>query len=471
MIQAERQTSDESRCAITFDEARRMAREHLLAGSKPRNEWHCGVELELIGYDARRDFARLNPAQVARVMRRLADSSSAQGEARFVYEGETLIEICDAAGARTTIEPGGQIEFSDPPHKTLCELERALRARLAQLHEIATGENFIFVAAGFDPLRALGEQHWYPKRRYGVMRPFLAARGARGLDMMTRTCAAQVSLDYDCAEDAMRKYIVANRLAPIATAIFANSPFADGKSSGLKSTRADCWLDTDSERCGVAPLALADFTVENGSVTASIEEFIDYAFSLPLMFVRRGYEEDSQYISLDEEMTCGEFFRCGVAHGFKPQFFDFTTHLSTIFTDARLKRIVELRSADCNDLHTVLALTAFWKGLLYDSNALSEAERLAPHLTRTEAFELREAVARNALAANVKKVNVRPLAQQLIEIAAAGLARVAPDESHYLDSLRERVAEGVCPADILLRNFRGAWREDMREALKFLRVA
>lgn len=429
--------------------------ENLRRGEKAASDWMCGVELELFGYDTRRSFERINPEQVQRVLGGFAPSSN-----DLFYEDGVIIEVNAGQMNRLTVEPGGQIEFSGSPQRRLSDVESEIRRYLSRLREIAEGHEFTFLAVGFDPLRTLSEQHWYPKARYGVMRPYLASRGARAWDMMARTCAVQANLDYGPPEDLAKKFLLGNRLAPIVTAIFANSPFEDGRPSGYKSTRAAAWLQTDDDRAGISPPALLDdFTPE---------AFVAYALEVPMLFAQR----DGQYTDAPTGMKFGDF----LAHGcgpVQPVFGDWADHLTTIFTDARLKQHIELRSADCGGLEMSLALQALWKGLLYDDPTLDAALRLAPRLNHADAMTLREAVARDALAATpAGGVNVLVLAGEIIELAAGGLKSIAPDEVSYLDILRQQViAEGVSPADILLRNWHGSWQGSMNRVFDYLRIA
>ncbi|MFN2481605.1 MAG: glutamate--cysteine ligase [Pyrinomonadaceae bacterium] len=439
--------------AVSIDSAPLFA-ENLRRGAKPADAWTCGVEFELFGYDASRRMARLDPAQVQRVLAGFAPSSN-----DLHYEGGTLIEVNAGQMNRLTVEPGGQIEFSGAPQRRLADVEREIRRYLARLSEIAAGHNFVFLACGFDPLRTLAEQSWFPKSRYDVMRPYLARRGARAWDMMTRTCAVQTNLDYGGDEDLRKKFIVGNRLAPVVTAIFANSPFEDGKLSGYKSARAAAWLSTDPDRALLSPPALSDdFTPER---------FVAYALEVPMLFAQR----DGIYLGAPTGEKFGDFLARGCP-GVEPQFGDWADHLTTIFTDARLKQHIELRGADCGSLDDALALQALWKGLLYDADALDEALRLAPRLDLASSNALRESVARDALEARVDGVNIKDLAKEVVALAAGGLRRAAPDEVHYLDGLRARVVEeGVAPADILLRNFRGRWHGSLERLVEYLRIA
>ena len=432
--------------------------ENLRRGAKPAADWMCGIEFELFGYDARGggdDPARLNPAQVQCV---LAGFAPASGD--LVYEGRTLVEANAGQMNRLTVEPGGQIEFSGAPQRKLPDVEREVARFLARLHEIAEAESFVFLAVGFDPLRTIDEQHWFPKMRYDVMRPYLATRGARAWDMMTRTCSVQANLDYDGEDDLARKFLVGNRLAPIATAIFANSPFENGRPSGYKSTRAAAWLSTDADRTGISPPALRDNSF-------SPADFIAYALDVPMLFAQRG----GSYTDAPTGLKFSDF----LAHGcgaLAPVFGDWADHLTTIFTDARLKQHLELRSADCGSLAHALAFQAYWKGLLYDADALSHALGLAPDLNGEDALELRAAVARDALSARAAGVDVLALAKESIALAVEGLRRVAPEELPYLDVLCQQViTDEMSPADILLGNWHGSWHASMPRVFEHLRIA
>jgi glutamate--cysteine ligase len=420
------------------------------SAAKPSRDWAVGLEVELLGYTRDR-LARINPAQVQAVI----TGFSPQTVSRVTENGFVTEAMLRApASARLTLEPGGQIEFSGSPHRSLAETERALREYFERLSEIAKANEILFIAAGFDPIRGIQEQEWIPKRRYEIMRPYLAGRGRRAWDMMCRTAAIQVNFDYRDLEDLSRKFALANRLGPVAAAIFANSPFEQAKLSGFKSTRYATWLETDQERTGPSPLALdADF---------SIERFVDYVQSVPMFFIRR----DDRYINY-----AGRSFADFIANDRGPIFQDFTDHLSTIFTEARLKPHIEQRSMDCCSLEMIMAAMAFWKGLIYSGDSLDRALRLAPKLNRDEFTSLQLEVARHGLQARAEGVTVMALAEGAIELARAGLAAIASDEARYLDVLEERVArERISTSDILIRNFKGGWNGDIRKAIEYLRI-
>jgi glutamate--cysteine ligase len=428
--------------------------ENLRRGAKPRSEWMCGIEFELFGYDLGRDYERIRPSQVERVLAGFAPSSN-----DLVYEDSLLIEVNAGQMNRLTVEPGGQVEFSGAPQRNLQDVEREIRRYLARLHEIAEGDSLAFLAVGFDPLRSIEEQRWFPKARYEVMRPYLATRGPRAWDMMTRTCAAQANLDYGSPEDLAKKFQLGNRLAPIVTAIFANSPFEGGRVSAYKSTRAAAWLETDNQRTGACPPSISE--------EFSPDAFVSYALDVPMLFAQR----EGRYIDEPTGMKFGDFLARG-SLSVQPVFGDWADHLTTIFTDARLKQHIELRSADCGSLQMALALQALWKGLLYDGETLDEALRLAPRLSGEGMRDLQECVAREALGARRDGVDVLSIAKEIVRLARTGLANVAPSETSYLDVLQEQVVEDeMCPADILLRNWHGSWRGSMKHVAEYLRIA
>jgi glutamate--cysteine ligase len=412
---------------------------------KSRKSWAVGPEFELFGY-RRKDLSRLRPADVQIVL----DGFESETKNRVEENGFTT-EISSGCG-RITLEPGGQIELSGRPHHALAEIERDLTSYLTTLHTIGEQNGFVFLAAGFDPIRKIEEQNWIPKERYRLMKPYLRSHGARAWDMMTRTCAIQTNLDYADEFDLAKKFLAGNRLGPIVAAMFANSPFENGKPSGFKSTRYAIWLETDSDRSGISPAAIGDF---------SVEQFVDYAVNVPMFFAQRNHS----YVNLMGANF--EQFLKGELQSLSPGLQDFTDHLTTIFTDARIKPHVEMRSADSGSADLVMALQALWKGLMYDDNTLDQALKLAPKLNRDRFADLQLDVAQNALDAN-DIVNVLDLAKEAVRMAAEGLRKIAPEELRYLNILNQQVIdEEICPADLLIRN----WRGDIQQSVASLQVA
>jgi glutamate--cysteine ligase len=423
---------------------------HVACGAKPRERWTVGPELELFGYE-RDTLERIGPEAVDAVLA----GFEAHG-AEPAFEDGRRVEATMAWGW-VTVEPGGQIEFSGRNRASLAEIERDVRRFLEALAEISRELGVVFAASGFDPLRGAGEQRWYPKRRYAVMRPYFAVDGRRGWDMMCRTGAIQANVDFDSEPDLAAKFLVGNRLGPVVAAMFANSPLEAGRLSGFKSRRYAAWLETDRDRTGVSPASLSDdFTIGG---------FVDYAARVPMLFVRR----EGRYLDLAGR-SFERFLEEG-AGGEAPIFQDFADHLTTIFTEARLKQHVELRSADAGGVEALMAALAFWKGITHDAAALAGALALAPRLDAGGFRRLQGDVARRGLEAEAEGVRVVDVARAAVELAADGLGRAAPDESRYLGPLAASVRAGVCPADLVVRDFEGSWGRDPRRALEAMRVA
>jgi glutamate--cysteine ligase len=429
---------------------------YFLDSGKPESEWAVGVEVELFGFTSE-TLERITPPQVQTIIEGFASQIVDKREENGYITEATLANAEGEQTGRLTLEPGGQIEFSGAHRRSLPEVERELRSFLDQLTAIGEEEDIVFIALGFDPVRSIDQQSWISKRRYEIMRPYLRTRGRRAWDMMTRTAATQANLDYRDLEDLAGKFAVATRLAPVAAAMFANSPFQEGKLSGYKSIRSAVWLETDPDRTGPSSLALED----GFSVTRFIEQLSD----VPMFFVRR----DGQYIDYSGH-SFGEFLgHCSCPQ--TPIFQDFTDHLSTVFTEARLKPHIEQRSMDSGSLEMVLAAAAFWKGLLYDSESLAAALKLMPRMKLEAFLAVQHEVARDGLQAELDGTPILELAEASLELARSGLERIAPDEVRYLDALEQLVVrERVCPADILIRNFTGSWNGNIRKAVEYSRI-
>jgi glutamate--cysteine ligase len=274
---------------------------------------------------------------------------------------------------------------------------------------------------------------------------------------MCRTAAIQVNLDFGDAEDLAKKFALATRLGPVAAAIFANSPFEEGRLSGYKTTRYAAWLETDSDRTGPSPVALDD--------AFSAERFVEYVTRVPMMFIRR----DESYIDFAGHSF--HEFVAGCECPETPIFQDFTDHLSTIFTEARLKPHIEQRSADSGSVALIMSALALWKGLMYDSAALDDALRLVPLVDAFAYGTIQLDVARRGLDAEFANLSIRGLASEILRLARSGLSNLAPLEVQYLEPIEHLVlAEGICPADILIKNFEGSWHGDPRKAIEHMRV-
>jgi len=291
-----------------------------------------------------------------------------------------------------------------------------------------------------------------PKGRYKIMTDYMPKVGTLGLDMMYRTCTVQTNLDFSSEADMVKKLRVSIALQPVATAIFANSPFTEGKPNGFLSFRSEIWRDTDNARAGMLP-----WVFEPGM---SFERWVDYALEVPMYFVKHG----DDYVD-----AAGQSFRDLMAGklpampGARATISDWANHISTIFPEVRLKRYLEMRGADSGSLPNLLALPALWAGLLYDDAALDAAWELVKHWTAEERQKLRDAVPRQGLAAKISGRTVFELAGDILELARAGLARrqhldfTGRDETRYLEVLEDRLARGTTPAQELLEKFHGPW--------------
>jgi glutamate--cysteine ligase len=370
-----------------------------------------------------------------------------------IMEGENVIGLFDVTGGGAiTLEPGGQFELSGAQVETLHQTSRELMAHLAQVREVAQPLHIGFLGIGMTPSWPLAEMPKMPKGRYRIMTAYMPKVGKLGLDMMYRTCTVQTNLDFCSEADMVKKLRVSIALQPLATALFANSPFTEGKPNGFLSFRAEIWRDTDRDRTGMLPWAFED--------GMGFERWVDYALDVPMYFVKHGDE----YIDV-----AGRSFRDLMAgklpglRGAGATISDWANHISTIFPEVRLKRYLEMRGADSGTLPNLLALPAFWAGLLYDDVSLDAAWDLVKPWTAVERQQLRDAVPKQGLAAMIGGRTLFALATDVLKLARAGLARrqrfdvSGRDETHFLDVLEDRLARGTTPAQELLNKFHGKW--------------
>ncbi|MDQ6766747.1 MAG: glutamate-cysteine ligase family protein [Candidatus Eremiobacteraeota bacterium] len=399
--------------------------EYVHSNAKTAAHWRVGLEYELIGFD-KGSYQRISRIRVQELLRSLSER---QGIPTLEDGSITALRM---PYGDITLEPGGQIEFSGQPERRLADNERGLQRFLTDLRAQTTERGMFFVALGFDPLRNLDEQSWIDKQRYRIMRPYLQGRGGHAWDMMTRTAAMQVNIDYGDDLDLGRKYVLGNRLGPIVAAMFANSPYAGGIATGLKSTRYAVWLDTDPDRTGPGPESLSE--------RFDLREYVRAVLEVPVLFLERN---GALLDRAGQRLTDLSDARVS----------DFRDLLSMIFTEARIREYVEMRSADGGQPANAFALMALWKGLTYDSSTLQDALDVTPRLDRAGYRALQMAVARDALAARCEGVDVLTTARVLLSLAMAGLKKVAPDELRHLDGLAQNVIDdGVSPADILLND-------------------
>src|SRR6201988_3070440 len=353
-----------------------------------------------------------------------------------IVEHGNIIGLYDVTGGGAiSLEPGGQFELSGAPVETIHQTCSELMAHLAQLKEIARPLGIGFLGLGMSPKWTRAETPVMPKSRYKIMTSYMPKVGSYGLDMMYRTCTVQTNLDFSSEADMVKKLRVSLALQPVATALFANSPFTEGKPNGFQSFRSEIWRDTDNARAGMLPWAF-----EPGM---GFERWVDYALDVPMYFVKHG----DDYVD-----ASGQSFRDLLAGklrampGTRATISDWANHLSTIFPEVRLKRYLEMRGADSGTLPNLLALPAFWAGILYDDVSLNAAWDLVKTWSAADRQNVRDAVPKQALAAAVRGRTLGEIAAEVVKFARAGLAprqrldSPGKDETHYLEPLEERLA-------------------------------
>ena len=430
-----------------------LSRDDLVAwlesGCKPAGDWRVGTEHEKFGFRLRdlRPLPYDGPGGIREILLGLSDLGWTPG-----YEGEQLVALSRGAEA-ITLEPGGQLELAGAPVQTVHETCSEVSDHLRQVRGVASDLGAGFVGLGFQPKWGLDDIPVMPKGRYALMRRYMPTRGALGLDMMFRTATVQANLDFGSEADMVRKLRVALALQPVATALFASSPFRDGAPTGLLSLRSQVWTDTDPDRTGILPWAWQD--------GMGFERYVDYALDVPMYFVRRNHG----YID-----ALGQSFRDFLAGrlpalpGQTPTMQDWDDHLTTLFPEVRCKRFLEVRGADGGPWSRLCALPALWMGLLYPPAALDAAWDLVKDWTPQERLEMRNAVPATALSTPFRPGRtVGDLAVQMLDISESGLRSRAlldgrgRDETHFLEPLREIADSGVTPAEDLLANFEGPW--------------
>ena len=432
---------------------RRQLAEYLEAGSKPRSAWRIGTEHEKFAF--RLDDLRPVPYEGPQGIGALLNGLTRFGW-RPIEENGNVIALGSDTGASVSLEPGGQVELSGAPlvslHQTCEEVHQHLRQIRAFDRELGIG----MIGLGFQPLWRREDIPWMPKGRYKIMRDYMPKRGGLGLDMMTRTCTIQVNLDFADEADMVRKFRVGLALQPIATALFANSPFTEGKPNGYQSWRSHIWTDTDPDRTGDLP-----FVFEDGF---GFERYVDYMLDVPMYFVYR----DGRYIDASGQ-SFRDFMdgRLPALPGERPLLSDWMDHLTTAFPEVRLKRFLEMRGADGGPWHRICALPALWVGLLYDDQALTAAADLVADWTTAERAGLRRNVPRLGLATPFRGRSVRDVALEVLAIAEGGLSRrgqldsIGASEAPFLLGLRMIAESGRSQSDELLEHYRTEWRESL----------
>lgn len=428
-------------------------------GAKPASEWRIGTEHE-------KHVFHTNPLRPVSYdgpdgIHALIKGIEAETGWRPFYDGDNPIGLRNDTIGGISLEPGGQFELSGAPqvdlHGTAAEMAEHMRVA----RNVAAPLDIHFLGLGVTPIWSVDQIPAMPKSRYGIMKPYMEQVGTLGTSMMFRSCTVQTNLDFSSEADMVRKLRVSVALQPVATALFANSPFSEGRDSGYLSFRSHIWLNTDDARTGMLP-----FAFDEGF---GFEQYADYALDVPMYFVIR----NKQYINV-----AGESFRAFLRGelpqlpGEKPGIRDWEDHLSTIFPEVRLKQFLEMRGADMGNEKSVTALSAFWTGLLYDEVSLEAAYELIEPWSREDRDHMRREVPRLGLMTPHDRSNLYDVAAQAVGIAEAGLVRrdrrnaQGKDETIHLAPLEEVIRLAKSPAEQWLDKFRGEWDGDLSRIFK-----
>lgn len=425
---------------------------YVAAGEKPRADWRIGTEHEKFGF--RLDDLRPPEFDGERGIEALLTGLTRFGWEPVTEHGRTIALLKN--GASVTLEPAGQLELSGAMLETIHQTCSEVGSHLYEVKTVADELRLGFLGMGFQPKWRRDQMPWMPKGRYKIMRDYMPKVGNLGLDMMTRTCTVQVNLDFASEADMVKKFRVSLALQPVATALFADSPFTEGKPNGYLSYRSHIWTDTDRDRTG-----MLDFVFEDGF---GYERYVDYILDVPMYFSYR----DGTYVDASG-MSFRDFMqgRLPVLPGALPTLRDWSDHMTTAFPEVRMKQYLEMRGADGGPWNRLCALPAFWTGLLYDDAALDAAWDLVKDFSLAERNQLRDGVPRLALKTPFRDGTLRDLALQALKISAAGLQRRnrlsahGSDERHFLTPLIEFAEANETPAERKLALFHGQWGGDI----------
>lgn len=427
----------------------------IAVGCKPREQYRIGTEHEKFPF-YRADLKPV-PYDGTRGIRRLLEGMQGLLGWEPIMEGDHPIGLADVTGGGAiSLEPGGQFELSGAPLETIHQTCSEIHAHLAQLKQVAEPLGVGFLGLGMSPLWTRAETPVMPKQRYKIMANYMPKVGSLGLDMMFRTCTVQVNLDFSSEADMVKKLRVGLALQPIATALFANSPFTEGKPNGFVSFRSEVWRDTDKQRTG-----MLSFAFEDGM---GFERYVDWALDVPLYFVKRGDTYHDVAGSSFRALLAGELPQLP---GERAVMSDWANHLGSLFPEVRLKRYLEMRGADGGPTGILCALPALWTGLLYDGASLDQAWEMVKDWTAQERQSLRDQVPRHGLQTPFRNRAVLDIARDMLALSREGLARrgrlnaSGRDEAYFLDPLDAFVSEGRTAAEKLLIKYANGWAGDV----------
>ena len=439
----------------------------LEAGNKPSEAFRIGTEHEKIPFYLS-DFAPV-PYEGRRPqggIRALLEAVQETTGWEPICDGEALIGLFDeTGGGAISLEPGGQFELSGAPLETIHETRAEFDTHLEIANAAAVQNGIGFLSLGMSPLWTLAQTPVMPKSRYKIMTAYMPKVGTRGLDMMYRTCTVQVNLDFASEADMVKKLRVSLALQPLATALFANSPFTEGKLNGRLSERSEIWRDTDNNRAGMLPFAFED--------GMGFERYVDYALQVPMYFVKRG---DTYHDVAGADFRALLEGKLPQLPGERATLSDWANHLSTIFPEVRLKRFLEMRGADAGSVDHMTALSAFFVGLFYDSTALDAAYDLVKGWSAEQRQSLRDCVPVQGLAATIAGRKLQDIGREALAIARQGLKARArldasgADETRHLAILDRRIETGRVAAHELMDHYKGDWAGSVEPTFTTCRI-
>ena len=431
----------------------KLQREDILAlftnGYKPKSEHKIGMEFErlpistvtnkAVSYDD--DFG------VCNFLRAFAKSENWD----YITDDYNIIGLKQGHDT-ITLEPGSQVELSIEPKNTIFDLKKKVDELDFLMRPILDRFNIKLLKYGVSPLSTHKSISLIPKRRYRIMAQYLW--GILSDVMMRETAGIQCCIDFENEEDAMRKFLIANKLTPFITAMFANSPIRGGVETGYKSFRALSWLNTDNDRCGFCGKLSNEF---------SFEKYVDEVIKSPMIFINR---EDTP-IALRGKFTFEDFMKSGY-RDFDADIEDFKLHSNLYFPEVRMRNFIEIRNHDCVGKDMIYSVLAIYKGILYNETAMDEIEELFAKFDYNDFSELRYNVPKSAMNAHIAGIKVSEIAKEILYIAEKSLIEMDTNEENFLEPIRELVADGISPADIIIRNWNGIWNKDVNKLVKYL---
>ena len=353
----------------------------------------------------------------------------------------TFINGLKKGNSTITLEPGGQTEYSLTPQKTIFELKKeveTLDKKISPILEILGISMLEYPIS----LKTDGKEiEIIPKRRYQTMAKYMP--GERCFSMMRETAGIQVAIDYENEADAILKLKTALMLSPFATAIFANSPIRCGKITGYKSTRALAWLKTDESRCGLISEKLF-----NKNEEFSFEDYVEKILNVPLLFFQR----EDKIIETGGKINFKNFIENGYKE-FSPTISDYNLHSTLFFPEVRLKNIIEIRNQDTQKDELKYSIPAFYKGILYNKNAIDSILDLLKNISFNDLLNLRQEVPKYGLNTKIKNKKLLEYAKIILNISYNGLKDLETNEEAFLEPIIELINDSLCPADLILKEW------------------